>query len=86
MKSQSEATEASREYSAAYAAHYKGQDLPMALQLYKKVMASYPNAVEAGYSRTQIQNIVNVVVPKQELLDAELELLRAHFGKVGRMA
>ena len=34
---------------------------------------------EAEYSRVQIQNIVNAVVPKQELLDAQMELALNHF-------
>jgi hypothetical protein len=36
-------------------------------------------APEAGYSRTQVQNIVNAVVPKQELLDAQMELALARL-------
>jgi hypothetical protein len=79
MRNVTESTEAGRQYEAAYAAHYKGCDLPAALQLYTKVMASHPGAQEADYSRMQIQNIVNTVVPKQELLDAEIGLARAHL-------
>jgi hypothetical protein len=76
-------TEAGRQYAAAYAAHYTRRDLPVALQLYMKVMASHPSTQEAGYSRTQVQNIVNTVVPKQELLDAQIELALAHFERGG---
>ena len=72
-------TEAGRQYAAAYAAHYTGRDLPVALQLYMKVMASHPAAKEAAYSRMQVQNIINTVVPKQELLDAQMELVLVHF-------
>jgi hypothetical protein len=79
MRRETETTEAGRQYAAAYAAHYTGRDLPVALQLYKKVMASHPSSQEAGYSRAQVQNIVNTVVPKQELLDAQIELALAHF-------
>ena len=79
MKHETELTEAGRQYAAAYAAHYKGCDLPAALQLYTKVMASHPGAQEADYSRMQIQNIVNTVVPKQELQDAQVELALAHL-------
>jgi hypothetical protein len=79
MRHETVTTEAGREYAAAYAAHYTGRDLPLALQLYKKLMASHPDAQEADYSRTQVQNIVNAVVPEQELLDAEMELAIAHF-------
>jgi hypothetical protein len=72
-------TEAAREYAAAYTAHYSERDLVKALRLYKKIMASHASAPEAGYSRTQVQNIVHAVVPVQELLDAHLELALAHL-------
>ena len=79
MKKDTELTETGRQYAAAYAAHYTKRDLPMALQLYRDVIASHPGDQEAGYSRTQIQNIINTVVPQQELLDAHIELAVAHF-------
>lgn len=79
MREQTEPTEAGRQYAAAYAAQYTGRDLPLALQLYKELMSAYPNARETGYARTQVLNIVNAVVPKQALLDAQLELVRIHF-------
>ena len=85
MKKQTESTEASRQYDAAYAAHYTGRDLPLALQLYKELMSAYPNAREAGYARMQVQNIVNAVIPKQALLDAQTELARIHFEYDGRL-
>ena len=79
MRNDIELTEAGQQYAAAYAAHYKARDLPRALRLYVKVMASHPDAQEAGYSRAQVQNIINTVVPKQELLDAQVELAIAHL-------
>jgi hypothetical protein len=79
MRNVTASTEAGREYAAAYAAHYTGRDLPAALQLYMNVIASHPDTQEAGYSRAQVHNIVNSVVPKQELLDAEIGLARAHL-------
>jgi hypothetical protein len=85
MKNQTEPTEASRQYAAAYAAHYTGRDLPLALQLYKQLMSSYPITQEAGYARVQIQNIVNAVVPKQALLDAQIELVHIHFEHDGQL-
>ena len=66
--------EAARDYAVAYAAHYSQRDLVRALHLYKKLIASHASARQAGYSRSQIRNIVKVVVPEQELLDAEVEL------------
>jgi len=83
MRNETELAEAGRQYAAAYAAHYTGRDLPVALQLYRKVMSSHPGAQEADYSRMQVQNIVNAVVPKQELLDAQVELALAHFEHGG---
>jgi len=71
--------EAAREYAAAYAAHYSERDLAKALRLYEKIMASHASAPEAGYSRTQVQNIVHAVVPEQELLDAQIELALARL-------
>ena len=81
MKNQTEPTEANRQYAAAYAAHYTGHDLPLALQLYQALMSAYPNAQEAAYDQMQIQNIVNAVVPRQALLDAQIELVRIHFER-----
>ena len=83
MLNDTELTEAGRQYAAAYAAHYTGHDLPAALQLYMKVMASHPDAQEAGYSHSQIENIVNAVVPKQDLLDAQIKMALAHFAHEG---
>lgn len=68
-------TEASRKY----AAHYTGRDLPLAFQLYKELMTSHPSTQEAGYARMQVQNLINTVVPKQELMDAQIERLLVHF-------
>jgi hypothetical protein len=80
MSDHSTSAEAAREYAVAYAAHYSARDLATELQLYKKLMASHASAPEAGYSRTQIQNIVKLVVPEQELLDTQMELARVRLG------
>ena len=85
MRNETAPTEASQQYTAAYAAHYTGHDLPLALRLYQKLLASHPSTREAGYSRMQVQNIVNAVVPKQELLEAQMELVRVHFAREGRL-
>ena len=79
MRNKSELTEANRQYAAAYAAHYTEHDLPSAMRFYKQVMASHASDPEVEYSRVQIQNIVNAVVPKQELLDAQMDLALSHF-------
>ena len=79
MSNATELTEAYRQYAAAYAAHYTDHDLPAAMRLYKQVMASHPSDPEAEYSRVQIQNIINAVVPKHELLDAQMEMALTRF-------
>ena len=83
MKNGIEFTESGWQYAEAYAAHYTERDLPKALQLYTKVMASHPDTQEADYSRMQVQNIVNAVVPKQEILDSQMDLALVHFGHDG---
>jgi hypothetical protein len=72
-------TEAGQQYAAAYAAHYTTKDLHDALRLYRGIMAAHPNTPEAGYSQSQILNIVKSVVPNQEPLDAQAELALAHL-------
>jgi hypothetical protein len=83
MRNDTELTEAGRQYAAAYAAHYTARDLRLAVQLYMEVIASHPSAKEADCSRMQVQNIVNSAVPKQELLDAQIELALAHLEHEG---
>jgi hypothetical protein len=83
MRNDTALTEAGQQYAAAHAAHYTTKDLHEALELYKSVIAAHPNAPEAGYSRTQIQNIVKGVVPEERLLDAQLELALAHIEHGG---
>jgi hypothetical protein len=68
-----------RAYAAAHAAHYSERNLAAALHLYRDLIGARPNAPEAGYSRTQIQNIINAVVPAQELLEAQIGLALARL-------
>jgi hypothetical protein len=79
MKLNTEVTSAGQQYAAAYAAHYSERNVPLALQLYGKLVASCPGAPEAEYSRMQVHNIVNAVVPKQTVLESEIKLALAHF-------
>ena len=74
MRNDTGLAEARQQYEAAHAAHYTTKDLREALELYKRIMAAHPSTQEAGYSRLQIQNIVNAVVPEQELLDSQVNL------------
>ncbi len=68
-----------RQYEEAHAAHYKTKDLHEALGLYKDVIAAHPDTREAEYSRSQLMNIVSSVVPRQELLDAQVALALTHL-------
>ena len=81
MRNDNGTTEASQQYAAAYATHYETKDLPRALELYKVVVLAHPDTTEAGYSRSQIQNIVTRAVPKEELLDAGVDLALACFER-----
>lgn len=74
-------TDASKQYQAAYAEHYTTKDLYVALKLYRGVMAAHPNTKEAEYSRMQILNIANSVVPKQEVLTAQIDMALAHLER-----
>ena len=77
MRNDTALTEAGKQYAEAHAAHYTTKDLHEALELYKGVMAAHPNTKEAEYSRTQMHNIVKSVVPKEDLLAAQVELTLA---------
>lgn len=58
----------------------RSEDLPKAFKLYRRgIIADYPETEEAGYSLSQVQNIVNALVPKQEVMDALVALTLAHF-------
>jgi len=83
MKIGIEPTEAGRQYRAAQEAQYETKDLGEALGLYRAIMADHPNAQEAEYSRTQLQNIVRLVVPWKALLDAQVELALEHLEHAG---
>lgn len=72
-------TEAGRQYATAYDAHYTIKDLHKAFDLYERVIADHPAAPEAEYSRSQVQNIVNAVVPKQQIANCLAKLAHAHF-------
>ena len=67
-------TAAGRLYAEAYKEHYETKDSLAALMGYKSIVAEYPDSEEAGYSRSQIQNIMRNVVPKQVLYENQLDL------------
>ena len=81
MKKQTQViTKAAQDYAVAYAAHYGANDLKKAFELYRGVMATYPESREAVYSQKQIENIVAALVPKQELFDAQVNMVLARFA------
>lgn len=79
-------TQASKLYAAAHGTHYEAKDLRAALGLYQSILAAHPDSPEAGHSTSQIRNIVQAVVSKQDLLDAEVGLARAHFERADHEA
>ena len=79
MENKTILTDVGQEYAAAYDAHYTTKDMNEAFVLYERLIAAHPHTQEAKYSRSQVQNIVNAVVPKQEIMDALVELAHTHF-------
>ena len=51
------------------------------LELYTEITSTHPDAPEAGYSRSQLQSIVKSVVPKPELLSAQVELALTYLQR-----
>ena len=80
MRNDSDLTQASQDYAGAYAAHYETKDLRIALERYKGILAAHPDTQEAGYSRSQIQNIIKEGVPERELFEAQVGIAMANFG------
>jgi len=81
MRDNKLSTEVSRQYASAYDAHYTAKAIHKAFALYEHIIADHPDTREAGYSRSQVQNIVNAVVPKKKIMDSLLELARIHFDQ-----
>ena len=79
MKNRNGPTVADQDYTKAHDMHYKTKELPKAFNLYRDIIADYPETKEAGYSLSQVHNIVNAVVPKEEVMDAFVALTLAHF-------
>lgn len=71
-----------RRYERAHGLHYGSKDLHGALELYLEVLAVDIGTPEAGYARSQVDNIVRAVVPDLALLDAQVELAREHLQQV----
>ena len=73
-------TPAGEQYAAAHAVHYGTKDLREALTLYKAILAGHPDTPEAGYSRSQVHNILKVAVSPQMVSDAEVDLATASLS------
>jgi hypothetical protein len=75
LKKEIDITDARRQYREAYEKHYeRKKDLHSALEIYKAVVAKYPGTREEEISRHQIVNIMQEVVPKEILYNAQLNL------------
>jgi len=72
---------AAERYAHAYSTHHTDRDLLGALRAYVLITEVHPSAAEAGYARSQIQNIVSVVVPAEEVLSSATALA---FGYLER--
>ncbi len=81
MKNRDKDTAEGKDYAKAHDMHYKTRDLPGAFKLYRGIITDYPKTEEAKYSLSQVQNIVNAEVPKQEVLDALVALTLDHFDQ-----
>lgn len=57
---------ANQQYEAAHEPRYTKQDLLGALRLYEDLISAPPDTPEAQYTRTQLQNTANSVVPEPE--------------------
>ena len=79
MKDRSLLTESGQQYKSAYEAHYKTKEIQKAFALYENIIATHPDTQEAGYSRSQILNIVKEVVSKKTAMDSLMDLVRIHF-------
>jgi hypothetical protein len=64
-------------YAAAQAAHHARRELATAIELYERLIASFPNTPEASQAKAKIQEIVDGV--KNEMQDALLELRIARY-------
>ncbi len=48
-------------YKNAYSIHYKEKNFDKALPLYQKIIEDFPNSAEAGYAKSQIDNVKNEI-------------------------
>ena len=68
---------AEEKYSEAHKLHYGEKCLRPALDLYLAILNDHADSFEAGFALSQIQNIVNSVVPKAELLETHVKMVKS---------
>ena len=83
MNNNNSVTATGKQYTTAHDMHYRTKDMPKAFELYRGIITDYPDTKEAGYSLSQIHNIVKDVVPKQEVMDALVSMTLDHFEQDG---
>lgn len=79
MKQTELPTEAGLQYAEAYEAHYGAKNVHTAFDLYNRIIAKHPESREADFCRSQLQNILKAVVPKQKIAEAMQPLMTAYF-------
>jgi hypothetical protein len=67
-------------YNRAHDAHYVQRDLRLALSLYQSIVQDHPIAAENEFARAQIGNIVTSVVPKDRLIESQIDLVLISLG------
>ena len=72
---------AEEKYSEAHKLHYGEKCLQPALDLYLAILNDHADSSEAGFALSQIQNIVNSVVPKAELLEAHVKMVKSTLSQ-----
>ena len=80
MKNVAALPTSSKHYAEAYEKQYVMKELHAALLDYKNIVTEYPDTKEAGYSRSQIQNIMRAVVPEEVLYEVQLKLALDYSG------
>ena len=67
-------------FQAAYKAHHKQRDPSAARVGYERILAEHPDSPEAGYARTQLDNLVRDDVALQKKRDAQSSANSSHPG------
>lgn len=79
-------TSATTHYAEAYQAQYEAKDFETATTLYRALIDANPDAVEAGYSRSQLRRMVMSVISRDALVGADIALLCGHFDELATTA